>query len=134
MFLGGVVYLELHIPNQDPSFQKFRIHSPVFSTLYKSQMPQGADTYRTRKVGNSLFCYRTKVLFFKLKGEFFLDFFCLCTIFNTASSVALSFHWMLRRSPGQFRLRHWLSDALTTRLDPIHHAARSHPHLIHKLG
>ncbi len=31
--------------------------------------------------------------------------------------------------PGQLRLRHWLSYALTTRLHLIHSSATSHPHL-----
>jgi hypothetical protein len=36
---------------------------------------------------------------------------------------------MLGSKPGQLRLRHWLSDALTTpRLDLIHNSARSHLH------
>ncbi len=35
---------------------------------------------------------------------------------------------MLGSKPGQLRLWHWLSDALTIRLDLILRSARSHPH------
>jgi hypothetical protein len=55
------------------------------------------------------------------KGDF-LDFFFLCTINNTALSAVPQiplFRRMLGSYPGQMRLRHCLSDALTTRLDLI---------------
>ncbi len=50
-------------------------------------------------------------------------FYSLCTVFNTASSVApwiLLLRRMLGSTPELLRLRHWQSGALTTRLDLTH--------------
>ncbi len=60
--------------------------------------------------------------YFNSNGEF-LFFFFLCTIINTDSFAAPQnslCRRMLGSNPGQLRQRHWLSGALTNRLDLIH--------------
>jgi hypothetical protein len=52
------------------------------------------------------------------KKKFYFLFFI--PLFNTVSSAARLCESTLVSHPGQLRLRHWLSDALTTRLDLIH--------------
>ncbi len=57
-------------------------------------------------------------------------FFYVCTLFNTDSSAAPQISQcrkILGLNPGKLRLRHWLSDALATRLHLIH----TRLHLIH---
>jgi hypothetical protein len=55
---------------------------------------------------------------FFLKGDFVGFFLFLCTILNTASSDSTVSEDADRTVA---TIRHWLSDALTTRLDLIHH-------------
>ncbi len=60
------------------------------------------------------------LFFFIIKEDFFVF---LCSVFNTVLSAAPQTplcRRMLGSNPGQMRLRHRLSDSLTTRLDLIH--------------
>ncbi len=68
--------------------------------------------------GREKACNTWDYLFFQ---RFLGDFFS--SVFNTASSAAPQIplcRRMLGSNPGQLCLRHWLSDALTIRLDLIH--------------
>ncbi len=66
-----------------------------------------------RDFGFSLMIWYTLINIYKHKFIFYLFFY----VFNTASSAAPQIP--LCRNPGLLRLRHWQSDALTTRLDLI---------------
>jgi hypothetical protein len=71
------------------------------------QQAEGPSPHQTTiiKQGNSL--------------GFFLCMYLINTALSAAPQIPLC-QRMLRSNPGQLRLRHWLSDALSTRLHLIH--------------
>ncbi len=72
--------------------------------LVKEELSPASDDYKDPDQGDHQGAAENRL---------FMDFFLLFTVFNSALSAAP------QRMLGLLRLRHWQSDALTTRLDLI---------------
>ncbi len=120
--MTDVFYVDLKGPGS------LNCKNPIPATREKTQH----SVYCVARI-HSAKCQTDNISFvFKLKGDFFNFFLFMygnqpCFICRPSYSTVSEDAEIEPRTPGQLRQRHWLSDALNTRLDLIHIQAHSPP-------